>query len=140
MRVLFLDFDGVLTKVRVETGPPLPFEWLPILAALLEPWPDVRIAVHSTWRYDHQDDELRDLLGPLGSRFIGSVPRGPRAEAICWFLDSNPAIASHLVLDDAAAEFPDDFPGALVLCDSLFGISDARVRAAVAAWLVGGSP
>lgn len=140
MRVLFLDFDGVLTKVAVESGPVLPFEWLPLLAALLEPWPDVRIAVHSTWRYDHSDDELRDLLGPLGSRFVGAVPRGPRAEAIRWFLYANPGIASHLVLDDAPAEFPADFASPLIICDSLFGVSDARVRAAVAAWLVGGSP
>lgn len=137
MRVLFLDFDGVLTRVAVETRPALPFEWLHLLAALLEPWPDVRIAVHSTWRYDHTDEELRDLLGPLGTRFVGAVPRGPRAEAIRWFLYSNPAITSHLVLDDAAAEFPADFNVPVVICDPLFGVSDARVRAAVAAWLAG---
>lgn len=137
MRVLFLDFDGVLTKVAAEDEPVVLFEWLPLLAALLDPWPDVRIVVHSTWRYDHTDDELRGLLGPLSARFVGMVPRGPRAEAIRWFLYSNPAITDYLVLDDSCAEFPQDFSGPLVICDPLFGVSDARVREAIAGWLAG---
>ncbi|NKE68647.1 hypothetical protein RAMLITH_22760 [Ramlibacter sp. RBP-2] len=139
MRVLFLDFDGVLTKVAAEGERVVLFEWLPLLAALLVPWPDVRIVVHSTWRYDHTDEELRKLLGPLAARFIGAVPRGPRAEAIRWFLYSNAAITDYLVVDDSCAEFPEDFSGPLVVCDPLFGISDARVRAAIAAWLAGGT-
>lgn len=138
MRVLFLDFDGVLTRV-CDSAPTLPFEWLHFLATLLERCPDVRVAVHSTWRYNHTDAELRELLGPLGTRFIGAVPRGPRAEAIRWFLYANPAVTDYLVVDDAEAEFSDDFPGRVVLCDPLFGISDARVRAAIAAWLGGGT-
>lgn len=137
MRVLFLDFDGVLTKVAAEDEPVVLFEWLPFLAALLDPWPDVRIVVHSTWRYDHTDDELRKLLGPLSARFVGTVPRGPRAEAIRWFLYSNPAITDYLVLDDSCAEFAQDFSGPLVICDPLFGVSDARVRGAIVGWLAG---
>jgi hypothetical protein len=138
MRVLFLDFDGVLTKVTGEAEPAVLFEWLPLLAELLAPWPDVHIVVHSTWRYDHTDAELLKLLGSLGARFIGTVPRGPRAEAIRWFVYSNPAIKDYLVVDDSCAEFSEDFSGPLVVCDPLFGISDARVRAAIAAWLAGG--
>lgn len=66
MRVLFLDFDGVLHPVpavptnRVVNGKPvmraiqvLPFEWLPVLAQLLRPHPDVRLIVHSSWRLVH---------------------------------------------------------------------------------------
>lgn len=140
MRVLFLDFDGVLCRVDPDSPTALPFDWLPVLASLLAPWPDVLIAVHSTWRYDHTSAELRELLGPLGCRFIGAVPRGQRAEAICWFLHANPAIADSLVLDDAHAEFPDDFPQELVLCDPCSGISDPQVRAAVAAWLASSAP
>jgi hypothetical protein len=142
MRVLFLDFDGVLCRVDADaaTATQLPFEWLPTLVSLLAPWPDVLIAVHSTWRYDHTLAELRELLGPLGGRFIGAVPRGPRAQAISWFLHANPAITGSLVLDDAHAEFPDDFPGELVLCAPSTGISDQRVRAAVAAWLENSAP
>ena len=138
MRALFMDFDGVLTKVIAGNDKPVVlFEWLPFLAKLLVAWPDVRIVVHSTWRYDHTDEELRALLGPLAGRFIGTVPRGPRAEAIRWFLHSNPAITHYLVVDDSCAEFPEDFAGPLLICDPLFGISDARARAAIAAWLVG---
>ena len=136
LRVLFLDFDGVLTKVSDDVQPTLAFEWLPILVSTLEPWSDVCVAVHSTWRYDHTDAELLDLLGPLGARFIGSVPRGPRGEAIRWFLYSNPSIRSYLVLDDARDEFSNEFAGSLVVCDSRLGISDVRARAAVVSWLV----
>lgn len=135
MRVLFLEFDGVLCRVDPDSVAASPFEWLPILADLLAPWPDVLIAVHSTWRYDHTPGELRELLGRLGSRFVGAVPRGPRTDAIRSFLHAKPTIADILVLDVAKAEFPDDFPGGLVLCDPRLGISDARARAAVAAWL-----
>jgi hypothetical protein len=135
--VIFLDFDGVLSPADGNTAV-LSFVWLPILAQLLAPWPDVRLAVHSTWRYFYKSDELPELLGSLGSRFIGAVPRGPRAESILWFLHLNAAITNYLVLDDAPAEFPADFPGPLVLCEPLRGISAPEVQARIEAWLAGG--
>jgi len=138
MRVIFLDFDGILHPAGSPPGAVLPFEWLPILERLLTPWPDVRLAVHSTWRYSFKPDELSELLGPLGPRFIGAVPRGPRAESILWFLHMNAAITSYLVLDDAPAEFPRGFPGNLVLCEPLLGISAPEVQARIEAWLAGG--
>lgn len=140
MRVIFLDFDGVLHPAGGPPGTALPFEWLTLLEQLLEPWPDVLLAVHSTWRYHHTPDELRELLGPLGTRFIGAMPRGPRAESVLWFLHSNPAITKHLVLDDAPAEFPADFPGTLVLCEPLLGLSSPVVKARIRTWLEGGLP
>jgi hypothetical protein len=139
MRAIFLDFDGVLHPAEGALGTVLPFEWLPILVQLLAPWPDVQLAVHSTWRYTHTPAELRELLGPLGSRFIAALPRGPRAEAIMWFLHINPGISSHLILDDAPAEFPVDFSGNLVLCESFRGISTPEIQARIEAWLAGGT-
>jgi hypothetical protein len=138
MRVIFLDFDGILHPAGGPSGTVLPFEWLPILTRLLAPWPDVNLAVHSTWRYLYKHDELRELLGSLGPRFIGAAPRGPRAESILWFLQLNPVIDSYLVLDDAPAEFPADFPGNLVVCEPLLGISAPEVQARIEAWLAGG--
>ena len=134
MRVIFLDFDGVLHPAGGD-GTVLPFEWLPILERLLWSWPEVMLAVHSTWRYLYKPDELRELLGFLGPRFIGAAPRGPRAEAILWFLQLNPVITSYVVLDDAPSEFPADFPGSLVICEPLLGISAPQVQAQIEASL-----
>ena len=84
-RVLFLDFDGVLHPTTEDldddSGRCLAtpfFGWLPHLARALEWFLDVRIVVHSTWRYTQDVDELRELLGPLRVRFLGATPRGPR--------------------------------------------------------------
>jgi hypothetical protein len=134
MRAIFLDFDGVLSPADGNTAV-LPFVWLPILEQLLAPWPEVMLAVHSTWRYLYKPEELRELLGFLGPRFIGAAPRGPRAEAILWFLQLNPVIDSYLVLDDAPSEFPAGFPGPIVFCESLRGISAPQVQAQIEAWL-----
>jgi hypothetical protein len=137
MRVIFLDFDGVLSPADGNAAV-IPFVWLPILARLLTPWPDVRLAVHSTWRYLYKSDELPELLGTLGPRFIGAVPRGPRAESVLWFLHLCPSITSYLVLDDSPHEFPANFPGTLVACEPLLGISAPQVQAQVEVWLAGG--
>lgn len=137
MHVIFLDFDGVLHPAGDGKETVVHFQWLQVLVQLLEPWPDVHLAVHSTWRYLHTPMELRSLLGPLGGRFIGAVPRGPRAESILWFLHLNPDITRYLVLDDAPREFPHGFPGGLLLCDSQVGISDPEVQVRLHAWLEG---
>jgi hypothetical protein len=140
MRVLFLDFDGVAHSTVGSGVPVVHFQWLPVLVDLLEPWPDVNVAVHSTWRYVYDPRELMELLGPLGPRFIGSVPRGPRAESILWFLHLVPEIDSYLVLDDAPGEFPPDMTSALVVCDPMLGVSAPDVQARIKAWLAGGTP
>ena len=88
-RLLFIDFDGVLHPLDDVHRPDGWFRWLPVLADLLAPWPDVRLVVHSSWRYDHSDAELRVLLGQLSSRVVGSVPRLPREQAIENFLQAN---------------------------------------------------
>ncbi|CBJ39332.1 conserved protein of unknown function [Ralstonia solanacearum CMR15] len=79
--VLFTDFDGVLHAAdepaldgtgRVIANERL-FAWLPILVGILEPYPEVRLVVSSDWRRLLDDENLRLVLGPLGSRFVGIV-------------------------------------------------------------------
>jgi hypothetical protein len=137
-RALFLDFDGVLHPTGELPAGSTHFQWLPVLVELLAPWPDVLLVVHSTWRYDHADVEIRQLLGYLGAQFVGSVPRGPREQAIQWFLRMNPVISKHLVLDDAAREFTPTSGLNLVLCDPLLGVSDPQVQQRLAFWLMEG--
>lgn len=89
--------------------------------------------MHSTWRYEYRDEELRELLGSLEDRFVGSTPR---EQAIQSVLQANKArLKDYLVLDDAR----DEFTGGLLnvtFLDGLVVISDVRAQAAVAERLV----
>ncbi|MFG6463720.1 HAD domain-containing protein [Roseateles sp. DXS20W] len=136
MRVLFIDIDGVFHPAgdgSQDTGPR--FIWLPLLAEVLAPHPDVVIAVHSTWRYDHTLDELQELLASLGKRPVVAVPRGPRSEAITWFLQMNRAVVSHRILDDAPDEFGTEPPAELIVCESKRGLTTPGVIDALRRWL-----
>ena len=142
-RALFLDFDGVLHPTTIEAdieadeivvGTGL-FGWLPALVSALRTQPDVSVVVHSTWRYTHDIDELRDVLGVLGSRVVGATPRGPRFESIQWWLHMNPQFGSYRMLDDDAREFPTPPPPELILCDPRTGVAAPAVLAAIRKWL-----
>lgn len=80
MLVVFLDIVGDLTNEAAKHEPVVLFEWLPFLAKLLVSRAEVRIVVYGTWRYDHTDEELRNPLGPLADKFIGTIPRGLRRD------------------------------------------------------------
>lgn len=139
VRVIFLDFDGVVHPQ--EGGDSAGWmRWVPILAQLLAPAPDVRIIVHSTWRYQYTEGELKELLGELGDRFIGSAPRMPREPAIEMVLQANKSsIAAHLVLDDDPTEFNSRRLN-LLLCDSRLGLSAAEIQTSIQHWLARTNP
>lgn len=135
-RVLCLDFDGVLHRAGngvEDVGPT--FIWLPLLAEALAPFPDVAICVHSTWRYQYSVREIQELLSSLEPRIITAAPRGPRAEAIRWFLHTNPNFVSHRVLDDDESEFGPDAPKELILCDPSLGLTTPDVMPRLRSWL-----
>jgi hypothetical protein len=134
-RLLFLDFDGVVHPQDDTNHPAGWFRWLPILANLLAPWPDVKIVVHSSWRYEYTDEELRKLLGPLSARFAGSAPRGPREQAIESVLEANKSlVTAHLVLDDEEREFTTRRVN-LIIVDALEGLTQRRTQEKVQRWL-----
>lgn len=139
MRLLFVDFDGVLHPANAETQAER-FCWLPLLEELLATHKDVAVVVHSTWRYEYRDEELRALLGKVGELFAGGAPRGPREQAIESVLQANKGrVNSYLVLDDAPNEFTQ---GKLntVFVDGLRGISDEAAQKAISDWLVSTAP
>lgn len=151
MRVIFLDFDGVLHSVpgmptgRVAHGKPVLraervplFAWVPVLVELLQPHPDVRVIVHSSWRVFHSPDELREMLGGLGERFMGCAPPGERWACIRAALDADPRITDFLVLDDAADELLDAPPQRVLLCDPHRGLSDPLIQERICLWLNSG--
>jgi len=136
-RVLSIDFDGILHPLGTGTTTikTTLFGWLPVLEELLRPHDDVHVLVHSSWRYEYRPEELQMLLGELGVRFVGAVPRGQRYESVLWWLQMNPTFTSYRILDDDASEFPDPPPAELILCDPSLGVSDPRVKAELRAWL-----
>jgi hypothetical protein len=134
VRLIFIDFDGVLHPLNAQLPEAGRFCWLPVLDDLLADHPDVHLVVHSTWRYEYTDHELRALLGPLGERFAGSAPRAPREQAIEMVLQANRHVRYHLALDDDAREFSGAAVNVLLL-DSQRGISDESAQTAIATWL-----
>ena len=133
MKVLFLDFDGVLHALGESAfdenfkwihNPNL-FQWIPILDRILEPYPDVRIIVSSDWRCLLDDENLKHVLGPLGPRFEGVVEGRvfSRAEEIRSEVKRR-KIHHWLAIDDhqtvAQAGRSDDH---FVVCNSSKGLS-----------------
>jgi hypothetical protein len=140
MRVLFIDFDGVLHRAGngvEDVGPT--FTWLPLLVAALDDHSDVVIVVHSTWRYQYTLDELKGLLVGLERHIIAVTPHGPRRESIPWFRQMHPAITSFRILDDEAREFGGELPPELLLCKPSLGLNTPGVLQALEAWLVASS-
>lgn len=135
MRILFLGIDGVLHPLEDSNNQAGWLRWLPTLESLIDTAPDVRVVVHSAWRYMYTDEKLRTLLRGLGHRFVGSTPHGPRGQAIEMVLQANRgAVDSHLVLDHDPREFSAGGLN-LVLCDPQRGISAPVTQAAIATWL-----
>lgn len=148
MRVLFLDFGGVLhpsgtdddaRAARAGAGAGLArldmFCWFDILAGLLAAFPDVFVVVHSNWRHVSSPEEIGDLLGDLGKRYLGCVPPGDRYAAIRAWLARHPGVEAWCILDDAARAFGDPPPPELILCDPRTGVSEPRVQDQLRAWL-----
>ena len=135
MRVLFLDFDGVLHPGPDVASSLAHWCWLPLLTRLLATHADVRVVVHSTWRHDHDLDELRALLCGIGERVIAATERVGRLEGIERWLEAHPEVSSHRILDDDEGDFFYPLPAQLILFDSAQGISDERTQHQLRAWL-----
>ena len=143
--VVFIDFDGVAHHIdegeillidgemRFE-GTNL-FQWLPILEAIVLEHPTLMVAIHSSWRHSHAEEELAAFLPEgLRARFAGATfTRMSRFESIEAFV-SDHQVKRHAILDDSGKEFPSDC-AELILCDPALGISDPKVEAKLRAWV-----
>ncbi len=146
--LLYLDFDGVLHPEycywHPRKGPYLKapghslFEHLALLEGILEPHPEVRIVLSTTWVQTYQFSETARKLGPtLRSRVIGAtfhtgmdkesfrdMPRGlqvlgdvARRQPSAW-----------VALDDEPKGWPVDGQGKLVLTHGLHGLGEERAQ------------
>lgn len=90
MRILFIDFDGVL---HAATGPAdrmRRFIWAPILRDLLAQHPDVQVVVHASARDHTPAETIASQLGAVGISISGvAAPRISRWEAIQKYLENH---------------------------------------------------
>jgi len=116
MKVIFLDFDGVLNSeasVRCEQrrkSQRIQDMLSPIacsnLQYILEQDSSIRLIISSTWRALHTKVEMQNILNNYGveaARIIGYTPRtmsGDRAHEINLSLEEWPNITKFVILDD----------------------------------------
>lgn len=151
MRAIFLDFDGVTHPVSAIAdwrslnihGGDLQhliekrdlFRWLPKLAEALEDHPDVVLVIHSAWRSVVGNVQLREILGPqLEQRFMGVTSLDLTRHKGIVELALRCQMDHYLVIDDAASEFPKDWPH-LIATDPETGLSDQNICLALEHWL-----
>ncbi len=152
MRVLFLDFDGVLNNAqwrheRAESGngndifEQVVPEHVARLNAIVERT-GCKIVVSSSWRKVYSVDELRCILVEAG--FVGEVidhtpalmphkfsaPSVPRGREVQRWLDEHLDVKSFVGLDDDADYA--HLAHRLVRTDDYYGLLDEHVERAVA--------
>lgn len=146
--ILYLDYDGVLHPGEVYRirgrivlrcdGMNL-FEWTPILAEHLEPYPDLRIILSTSWvRVLSFNEALAWLPDSLGSRVIGATWHSAMDKHWWMNLSRYQQISLHakrhritrwLAIDDDTQGWPDGGRGQLVHTDSLLGIATPATQA-----------
>lgn len=116
MKVLFLDFDGVLNSeasFRMEirrknnnVSNTLSSVACSNLQFILEQAKDVKLVISSTWRKLHTMVELQNILNSYGveaARVIGKTPltmSGDRSHEIKLWLEENTNVTQYVILDD----------------------------------------
>lgn len=117
MRILFLDFDGVLVTeqsiVRAkEEGVDLDQCLCPLamsnLNHILSKMIDIRIVISSAWRLERSLEELKEILVRNGMesphKIISTTPvfpRGSRSEEIkAWLSEYGEAVKAFAIVDD----------------------------------------
>ena len=168
MRMLFLDFDGVLHPIDVVTidyadhGVTITGNGLlrhaPRLDVLLSNHPDVAVVISSSWRNNFPLDELKERLGPLGQKAIGTINSTVVPDRMPFLHEQRPIIgryrhceelADHfgvtdwLLIDDdpfivwrteSGAVLP-DLEQRVILCDSMLGMDTPGCWHRLDSWL-----
>ena len=134
--ILFLDFDGVLhpgTGCRRDVEL---FAYAPLLEAALEPHPNVRIVLSTSWVEGFGYDASQECLSePLQQRVIGSTYDSLKRDMHPgWYTSltrygqianyvKRHMVARWLALDDDDAGWPPEQRRFLVRTPGLFGLS-----------------
>lgn len=159
---LFVDYDGTLHRghalldhngdVLLDSGQPL-FEYAPLLAEMLGPYPDVQIVLTTSWLDTLPLDQVVSYLPAALARRVVGTTRGIKAR-FGYLMDGSARtyvirsyvfekrLKNWLALDDSvygAFHLSTDFLDLsqhLVLLDAQRGIGDAQVQQRIRTWLV----
>jgi len=153
MKIIFLDFDGVLNSdafFKANDNRYLP-ETLDLAAVArvntIVARTGAKVVVSSTWRLGYSLDQLKDILGRhhLSGEVIGVTPviqdvdedrvivvrKAPRGLEIQRWLDTQPEPPEAFVILDDEADM-EHLGGRLVRTQFATGLGDEQVEAAVA--------
>ena len=147
MRILFLEFDGVLhpasatsrvtpygvSTLRSSVQRAWLFRWAWILDELLVRHPDVGIIVHSHWKGLAAQQQLQNMLGPVGRRMVGVTPGGERWQGIAATAEIN-RLRNYRILDARAGDYPPRL-AELIACDPEAGLREFSVLRQLQSWL-----
>lgn len=149
MKILYLDYNGVLHDARVlrnrkrgmYLGTPGKtfFEWMPILEDLLAPYPDVKIVLSTSWvRSLGFNDAIDELGRGLQDRVIGSTFHHPgllqsafdtmsRGRQIIGDVERRKP-ESWFALDDDTSDWPEKYRDRLIATRGDLGLSDPLIQ------------
>lgn len=157
LRLLFLDFDGVLHDVSAAsiehvdgqmrvTGEHL-FKHAGLLAELLGQHPDTRVVIASSWKGHFPLEDLKARLGPLGHYVVGTTlpalglrPCANRFEE-CQAMAEHWRVEDWRLLDDqvdivfgSAVPKPGQLPH-VIFCDPVLGLTTPGALSQLTTWL-----
>lgn len=130
MKVLFLDFDGVLHPSSPGIDPL--FSRAPLLEEALINH-EIPIVISSSWRFTHSLKQLKDklpkklanmVIDVTGKAIIGKYPRHTE---ILNYLNNSNEYSSWRSLDDSYWEFPSSCKE-LIRCNPNSGIGSREVK------------
>lgn len=157
MRVLYLDFDGVLhpADVWLEPGRTMRlgdlseghalFEHAQLLADLLEPHDDVRVVLSTSWvsglGFDRAHAELPEALSKkvIGATFdpaihgkgFGDIARGYQVQGDA----KKRRLTDWVALDDDVRDWPEEDVERLIQTDPVLGLGAPLAQKRLRAWL-----
>ena len=157
MRVLFLDFDGVLHPADVWLEPNgrmrlgdlaeghALFEHAQLLADLLAPHDDVKVVLSTSWVSGRGFELTLSQLPPelskkvIGATFdpaihgkgFGDIARGYQVQSDA----QKRRLTNWVALDDDARDWPEEDLGRLIQTDPMRGLGDPDVFERLRAWL-----
>lgn len=133
MKVIFLDFDGVLAPYssRYEAGK---FSFGPVenLNKILKAVTEAKIVVSSSWRR-HGLEYVKDMLeknGVSSGRVTGITPEteNGREHHIKAYLDEHKDITNYVILDDERLDMPDQH---FVKVNQHVGLTETEAKRAI---------
>ena len=134
MKILFLDFDGVLHPTGSAS---VKFSQLPMLEAFLRepPAQNIRIVVSSTWRDAYSLNALRRFFSvDIAPRIVGCTTTleeydsdYERGEEIEAWLAEHASSAEWIALDDHSQGFSPRLRSRVLITESSTGLTDESI-------------